>query len=150
MRVTSSQRTSSRLWLVWPLVAGAAFVGIGFSEIIPAGASRVWDAAVMLAVVAYAIGGVFVMELLGARFVWTVRMSNSQAIKIKVTDYAFGKYVVHVDGMEVRRGRSLRLLETLDFPLTEDPTHRALLTIRSYRWPPRVSLDVDGERVLDA
>ncbi len=75
---------------------------------------------------------------------------NGHAIQVDAFNSVLGKHVVLVDGNVVQHGRSWKT-ERLTFPLSDNPPHHGLLTATA-TWRSasiRLSLDVDGQRLID-
>jgi hypothetical protein len=101
----------------------------------------------MTIVPGYILAGLYTLERVGSRFVWSFTLDNGSVHLIRTVSYPMGLYVITLDGKELLRGRSWRLVKAVDFQLGDQPSHRAEVKFRNYRWPPRLSLDVDGRRL---
>ena len=148
--VIAAQRNSFRMWLLWPLAFGAMAVGLGVAEAALALNNDALGLALFIVIpAAYILGGLYVLERVGSRFVWSMTMVNSAPHMLRTISYPFGLYVIILDGNEVLRGRSWKLINRVGFQFGDNPAHHAKLRFSNYRWPIRLSLEVDGQRLTE-
>lgn len=156
MKLTRLIESGRRLWFlaVAFLLAVAADLGL-VAVVSTLDLPPVWATLLILAggVPAYLLF-VLASQIVGVAFQWEIALANGSVhhVMVRLSPSLFSRglsrYVVSVDDAErLRKGGSWSLNDPLQFPLDEQGSHHARVNIQTFIWP-RLSLDVDGVRII--